>query len=186
MYFHWDPLKQQYSVSKQQHSLPTLFWNMPFLQGRLPLMKIAYDYLLINIWLPPYKHHYSWYCADGGCFQTDVRHCHSQGQFAAYLIEWLISKSVFFSPLFAAWFCMTALVDRLQHTGRRISQFSAPSFRKWALAMLPMVRAKWAQLPLSLYWAAGSKKIVGEWLMTCHWRMETRPNLMSGLQAFFS
>lgn len=45
---------------------------------------------------------------------------------------------------------MTALVDRLQHAGRCISQFSAPSFRRRALALLCRVQAKWAPLPLAL------------------------------------
>lgn len=79
-----------------------------------------------------------------------------------------------FSPLFAMWFCMTALVDRLQHTGRCISQILAPSFRKQALALLCRVQAKWAPLPLAfatvvLESAPASKKVVGGWLMTCYW-----------------
>lgn len=79
-----------------------------------------------------------------------------------------------FSPLFAVWFCMTALVDRLQHTGRCISQFSAPSFRKQALALVCRVQAKWAPLPLAhatvvLESATVSTKVVGGWLVTCYW-----------------
>ena len=49
--------------------------------------------------------------------------------------------------------CMTALVDRLQHTGRCILQFSVPSFRMWALALSCRVQANWAPLPsLPLQW----------------------------------
>lgn len=73
-----------------------------------------------------------------------------------------------FSPLFAARFCMTAPADRLQHTGRCISQFSAPGLRKRALALLRKVQAKWAPLPLALSTvvlepAAVSKKVVEGW-----------------------
>lgn len=79
-----------------------------------------------------------------------------------------------FSPLFAVRFCMTAPVDRLQLTGRCISQFSAPSFRKRALALLCKVQAKWAPLPLALSTvvlesATVSTKVVEGWLVTCYW-----------------
>ncbi len=91
-----------------------------------------------------------------------------------------------FSPLFAVRFCMTAPVDRLQLTGRCISQFSAPSFRKRALALLCKVQAKWAPLPLALSTvvlesATVSKKVV-EWLVI---EVETRANLMSRPQDLF-
>lgn len=79
-----------------------------------------------------------------------------------------------FSPLFAVRFCMTALVDRLWHTGRCISQFSAPSFRKQTLALLCKVQAKCAPLPpavstVVLESATVSKKVVEGWLVTCYW-----------------
>lgn len=94
-----------------------------------------------------------------------MRHCHSQGRFAAYLIEWLISESVFSLHYLL---CGSAWLHWWTDCGTQgdcVSQFSAPSFRKEALALSCQVQAKWASLPLALSTvvlesATVSKKVV--------------------------
>lgn len=82
------------------------------------------------------------------------------------------------SPLFAVRFCVTALVDRLQHTGRCISQFSAPGFRRQALAVLYRAQAKWARLPLALPTVvlvlSPKRWLEDDWLVACYWNKDRR------------
>lgn len=169
-------LKSMLSCSPPQISLSNLFCNKSFLHSQLPFVKIKllHGYLLINICSPPLHTHYSWYCADGGCFQTDVRHCHSQGRFAAYLIEWLISEWVFslhYLLCGSAWLhewtdCST------QGDAFRNFQLPASESRHWHCSvgfrpnglhfLLLALQWCWNQ-PLSL------KRWSGWWLVTCYW-----------------
>lgn len=162
-----------------------------FFHSLLPFMKIEQlrGYLLINICSPSLQTSLfvilcRWRLFPNRCATLSFSRALC-GLFNRVINFWI---SVF-SPLFAVRFCMTALVDRLQHTGRCISQFSAPSLRKRALALLCKVRAKWAPLPLALSTVVlESAPSLKRWLRDGWWlviEVETRANLMSRPQDLF-